>query len=225
MKPTTTKAVSYYLNQRVRRLTRRAIRHGVSISDSKRVVKKEIQRVKYLKRHTPRGVGVNAWGFECLAQKISNDAFSRLQEVCLRLVNKSKQAQPVQQQQACHMAVPRRRTRQRGESHRASVASGDSPADPEPERAPLQPQQLFSFTSAAKLLDCSPQTLRNKSCLGLIDAPIQTAVGPRFTQDQLRQITTLTPTKPIPADVVPPVRRRKAGRPRLASAAGKGGAA
>ena len=118
-----------------------------------------------------------------------------------------------------HSTIPRR-ARQRGSSSRSSASSGDS-NEPDPER-PLQ--QLFSFTSAAKLLDCSPQTLRNKVCLGLVPAPIQTEVGPRFTQDQLRQITTLTPTKPIPADVVPPVRRRKVGRPRLASASGKGGA-
>ena len=212
---------SHYLNQKFRKLTRRAMRYGISISDSKRVVKREIQRVRYMRRHAPRGIKIDARGFEFIVQKILNDDFRKLQESCLRLINQSKQAQPIQQQQACHMAVPRR-TRQRGESHRASVASGDSPADPEPERAPIQ-LQLFSFTTAAQLLDCSPQTLRNKVCRGLIPAPLQTAVGPRFTQDQLRQITT-PPTKPIPIPIpIPPVPRRKVGRPRLASA-GKGGA-
>lgn len=117
-----------------------------------------------------------------------------------------------------HRSAPRR-TRQGGSASRSSAASGDGNPDPEPEpeRSLLQ---LFSFVSAAAILDCSPQTLRNKVCRGLIPAPIRTAVGPRFTQDQLSQITTPTKPIPIPADV-----RRKVGRPRLASAAGKGGAA
>jgi len=122
-----------------------------------------------------------------------------------------------------HTQPAPRRTRQ---ATRPSAKSGDSNTsdDSYPEPDPDRPLQLFSFTTAAQLFDCSPQTLRNKVCRGLIPAPLQTAVGPRFTQDQLRQITTLTPTKPIPADVVPPVRRRKVGRPRIIAAGGKGGA-
>lgn len=126
---------------------------------------------------------------------------------------------------------PRRQAASAPRGHRqavrSSAKSGDSNSgsedpDPEPERPLPRPlAQLFSFRSAAVILDCSPQTLRNKVCLGLVPAPIQTAVGPRFTKDQLRQITT-TPTKPIPADEVPPV-RRKAGRPRIAWAGKKGG--
>ncbi|SMH64161.1 protein of unknown function [Acidithiobacillus ferrivorans] len=126
---------------------------------------------------------------------------------------------------------PRRQAASAPRGHRqavrSSAKSGDSNSgsedpdpEPEPER-PLPQPQLFSFGSAAAILDCSPQTLRNKVCLGLIPAPIQTAVGPKFTQDQLRQITTPS-TKPILADV-PPV-RRKAGRPRIAAAGKKGGA-
>lgn len=214
---------SHLLNQKFRKLTRRAMTHGVPISDSKRVVKREIQRVRYMRRHVPRGIKIHIYTHEYLVRgKISRDEFRKLQESWLCLVRESKQAQPVQQPLACHMAVPRR-TRQRGASSRSSASSGDGNADssdPEPER----PLQLFSFTTAAQIFDCSPQTLRNKVCLGLIPAPIQTAVGPRFTQDQLRQITTPPPKPiPIPADVVPPV-RRNVGRPRLASAAGKGGA-
>ena len=214
---------SHLLNQKFRKLTRRAMRYGISISDSKRVVKREIQRVRYMRRHVPRGIKIHIYTHEYLVRgKISRDEFRQLQESWLCLVRESKQAQPVQQPLACHMAAPRR-ARQRGASSRSSASSGDGnsdSSDPEPERPPLL--QLFSFSSAAAILDCSPQTLRNKVCLGLIPAPIQTVVGPRFTQDQLRQITS---PKPKPADVAPPVAvRRKVGRPRLASAVGKGGA-
>ena len=79
-------------------------------------------------------------------------------------------------------------------------------------------QSFFSFQSAARILDCSPKTLRNKVSAGKIPAPIQTAVGPRFTADSLQAIIH----PPIPV-VVPPARPR--GRPRISASNGKGGAA
>ena len=79
-------------------------------------------------------------------------------------------------------------------------------------------QSFFSFQSAARILDCSPKTLRNKVSAGKIPAPIQTAVGPRFTADSLQAIIH----PPIPV-VVPPARPR--GRPRIPPSNGKGGAA
>ena len=73
-------------------------------------------------------------------------------------------------------------------------------------------QSFFSFQSAARILDCSPKTLRNKVSAGQIPAPIKTAVGPRFTADSLQEI--IHPPIPVPV-VAPPARPR--GRPRIAS--------
>ena len=99
---------------------------------------------------------------------------------------------------------------------------GDGKGDGEPpHQVPActsDQQSFFSFQSAARILDCSPKTLRNKVSAGKIPAPIQTAVGPRFTADSLQAIIH----PPIPV-VAPPARPR--GRPRISASNGKGGAA
>ena len=105
-----------------------------------------------------------------------------------------------------------------------SNSDGGGKGDGEPQHphqipacAPDQ-QSFFSFQSAARILDCSPKTLRNKVSAGKIPAPIQTAVGPRFTADSLHAII-----HPPISVVAPPARPR--GRPRISASHGKGGAA
>mgnify|MGYP001626181129 FL=1 len=117
--------------------------------------------------------------------------------------------------------------RRRG-GHAVKKTSSDDPGgdggeeeSPQQDRSlPALPEQqsFFSFQSAARILDCSPKTLRNKVSAGKIPAPIQTAVGPRFTADSLQAI--IHPPKPV---VVPPARPR--GRPRISASNGEGGAA
>jgi hypothetical protein len=71
-------------------------------------------------------------------------------------------------------------------------------------------QSFFSFQSAARILDCSAKTLRNKVSAGLIPAPIQTAIGPRFTAGQIQLLIT----PPAAPSLDAPSRPR--GRPRIA---------
>ncbi|WP_291524797.1 hypothetical protein [Acidithiobacillus sp.] len=96
------------------------------------------------------------------------------------------------------------------------ASSDDGPGEPgEPPyqlltcAADQHQQSFFSFQSAARILDCSPKTLRNKVSAGKIPAPVQTSVGPRFTAEILQAIIS----PPIPV-VAPPARPR--GRPRIA---------
>lgn len=99
--------------------------------------------------------------------------------------------------------------KRRGGGNPAKKASSDD-GPGEPGEPPLPTQgQLFSFNSVARLLDCSPKTLRNKVTTGKIPAPVQTSVGPRFTAEILQAIIS----PPIPV-VAPPARPR--GRPRIA---------
>lgn len=98
--------------------------------------------------------------------------------------------------------------RRQGGSPAKKTASDDGPG--EHGEPPLPTQiQLFSFNSAARLLDCSAKTIRNKVSSGKIPAPVQTAVGPRFTADIIQAI--IHPT----TDAVEPTARPK-GRPRIA---------
>jgi hypothetical protein len=118
------------------------------------------------------------------------------------------------------VATARRAGRQHGGSApRAATrtASGNSDNDGDGGGDPpgAQLQQLYSYKSAAQLLDCAVETLRNKVCLGLIPHPLQTAVGPRFSSAQIRQMLAVSTLPPAP---------RPRGRPRLATVLGKGGA-
>lgn len=116
-------------------------------------------------------------------------------------------------------ATPVRARRGRGAAVRSSAASGDSPSDSDDssDGEPPRPRiisRLYSYQSAAVLLDCSVQTLYNQVNTGRIPAPIKTAVGPRFSQEQLEQIIAgvrLEVAAPAPL-------KNKAGRPRIALA-------
>jgi hypothetical protein len=117
-------------------------------------------------------------------------------------------------------ATARRASRQHGGSApraatRTASGAEDGDGDGGGDPPAAQPQQLYSYASAAQILDCAVETLRNKACLGLIPRPLQTAVGPRFSDAQIRQM--------ILAGTLPPAPRPR-GRPRLAPVAGKGGA-
>ena len=112
-----------------------------------------------------------------------------------------------------------RARRGRGAAVRSSAASGDSPSDSDDssDGEPPRPRiisRLYSYQSAAVLLDCSVQTLYNQVNTGRIPAPIKTAVGHRFSQEQLEQIIAgvrLEVAAPAPL-------KNKAGRPRIALA-------
>lgn len=116
-------------------------------------------------------------------------------------------------------SAPVRARRGRGAAVRSSAASGDSPSDSDDssDGEPPRPRiisRLYSYQSAAVLLDCSVQTLYNQVNTGRIPAPIKTAVGPRFSQEQLEQIIAgvrLEVAAPAPL-------KNKAGRPRIALA-------
>jgi hypothetical protein len=133
------------------------------------------------------------------------------------------------------VAPPAPARARRGVAVRSSAASGDSPSsdddssDGEPPRPRICISQLYSYQSAAVILDCSVQTLYNQVNIGRIPAPLKTAVGPRFSQEQLAQIVAGVRPEPAVAPVPAPA-KKKVGRPRLyvattASSAGKVGAA
>lgn len=115
-----------------------------------------------------------------------------------------------------------RRRKKQHQSHGAAgkrpQADGDGPSsDPEPERPPSHQHQFYRYASAAQFLDCSVQTLRNKVSLGLIPPPISTRIGPRFTSDQILQISQQIIPNP------PPRAPRGRGRPRIAQRSAGGG--
>lgn len=121
-----------------------------------------------------------------------------------------------------------RQSGRRGAAKRPAAKAGKSDSDgdgepPRPHSCSSLEQFLhwaaslvFSYDSAAQLLDCSPKTLRNKVTLGLLPAPLQTLVGPRFTGDQLAQIL-------FPLEALPTAPRRGRGRPRIVANGGTGG--
>lgn len=122
--------------------------------------------------------------------------------------------------------MPRRTTggRQHGGASTASrqAASGKSSSDDDGgDGEPPREQQLYSYSRFAQLLDCSVKTLRNKVSSGLFQKPIKTAFGPRFTPSHLALV--LAPQQPPAPQSM--AQKRGPGRPRLAHAAGKEGAA
>lgn len=83
---------------------------------------------------------------------------------------------------------------------------------------PPRPQQLCSYKTLARILDCSEKTLRNKVSAGKLPCPIQTIVGPRFPIEIVQSL--LSPVKKH--EQKQQIRPR--GRPRIALAV-RGGAA
>ncbi|MGE4531626.1 MAG: hypothetical protein AB7C98_09930 [Acidithiobacillus sp.] len=82
---------------------------------------------------------------------------------------------------------------------------------------PPRPLPFYSYKTLAKLLDCSEKTLRNQASAGKLPRPIQTIVGPRFTQEHLQNL--IYPTKK--SEQNPSIKKR--GRPRIIQT--QGGAA
>ena len=89
--------------------------------------------------------------------------------------------------------------------------------------APLSPH--YSYKSVAQLLDCAVRTLYNKVNEGEFPQPVQTPVGVRFTDEQVRSVLggAWQAQKPKADIHQPPARPR--GRPRIALLQGKKGAA
>lgn len=96
------------------------------------------------------------------------------------------------------------------------IKSGDGKTEPEPE--PERPHLSSPFyiiykdlplalptENFAEQLGCATKTIRNQVSAGLLPRPIRTAVGPRFTHEQLAQ--ALTPQRKPP---------KTRGRPRIA---------
>jgi hypothetical protein len=106
----------------------------------------------------------------------------------------------------------RRATQKKASSDDGEGGDGDG----EPPRR--QPQQLYSYDSFARLLDCAEKTIRNAVSAGRFPRPLQTIFGPRFTAEHLD--FALNFQKSAPASTP-----RPRGRPRIAQSLGKGGAA
>jgi len=107
--------------------------------------------------------------------------------------------------------------RQSGASKSRRQASGSKNSGDDSDGGDGEPpHQLFTYSSLALLLDCSPKTLRNKVAAGLIPAPLPTVVGPRFTSAQIRAL--IDPPLPTPQKAAP----KRCGRPRIAAMSGKG---
>lgn len=117
--------------------------------------------------------------------------------------------------------------KQRGAASRSSAKSGDgnSDSDPEPERH--LPNYLYDQATLAGLLAISKKTLQNLYSKTPWELPaailIPGARGPRWTHQAVQtwlsdrpQHTQKTPPQPA---------KKKVGRPRIALAQGKGGAA
>lgn len=89
-----------------------------------------------------------------------------------------------------------------------------------PPQNTVKPQQLHSRQTVALLLDSTAKTLANKESAGILPRPIQTPMGPRYTQAHLDY---LRGAGPWPADAPPPTKKatnnapkRSRGRPRIA---------
>jgi hypothetical protein len=91
---------------------------------------------------------------------------------------------------------------------------GDGDGEP-----PRKQPQLYSYTTLAKILDCSAKAIRNKVSSGKFPRPIPTQFGPRFTDQHLDFALNF---RRLPDASAAP---RPRGRPRIAQSFGKGGAA
>ncbi len=98
-------------------------------------------------------------------------------------------------------------------SKSGSKSTDDDGADGDGE----PPRRLYTYSAFSDLFGIAPQTLRNRVSAGQFPAPVQTAFGPRFTQQHLDY--ALNPPRQTD-DSLP----RERGRPRIARRHGKGGA-
>ncbi len=106
----------------------------------------------------------------------------------------------------------RRATQKKASSDDGEGGDGDG----EP---PRKQPQLYSYTTLAKILDCSAKAIRNKVSSGKFPRPIPTQFGPRFTDQHLDFALNF---RRLPDASAAP---RPRGRPRIAQSFGKGGAA
>ena len=120
-----------------------------------------------------------------------------------------------------HRSAPRHSHKREG--IRSSAASGDGNSD---DGEPPRPQQLLDQHALANILGISKKPLQNlfSSKPHLLPSAIAVpgARGPRWTSGSVQAWLDSRPaytTKPAPAPL-----QRKVGRPRIALAAGKGGA-
>lgn len=123
-----------------------------------------------------------------------------------------------------HCCASRRRTQnRRGAEGKKQAAAGDSPADPEPPR----PCKLADEAAFAADLCISKKTLQNiySRTPHLLPQAIHVpgARGPRWTQASIQEWLNSRPTH-TSSKTLPVAPKRKAGRPRIALVAGKGGA-
>lgn len=119
----------------------------------------------------------------------------------------------------------RRTPKRRGAEGKRQATSGNSPDEPEPER-PLLTAQLLNQATLAVAFCVSKKTIQNlySKSPWLLPVAIQIpgARGPRWAPAAVAEWLTNRPQHtPKPTPVAP---KRKAGRPRIALVAGKGGA-
>lgn len=144
---------------------------------------------------------------------------------------KDANPKPIKKKTVFHIhSKPARRTRQRGESSRSNAKSGDSnDPDPEPELRSQQPLlQLFDQAALADLLCISKKSLQNTYSKAPHTLPsaisIPGAHGPRWTTQSVQSWLNSRPAHANTEHAPAATTKRKVGRPRIASAAGKGGA-
>lgn len=99
-------------------------------------------------------------------------------------------------------------------TQRTKSDNGDEDAE-EDSDDDIKKTRRYTYQSAAKILDCSPQTLYNKVSCGLIPSPIKTPVGPRFSIEIIDRIASGS-YKNTKSSV-----NRRRGRPRLAPTKGE----
>jgi predicted DNA-binding transcriptional regulator AlpA len=81
--------------------------------------------------------------------------------------------------------------------------------------------QLYSYKSVAQLLDCAVRTLYNKVDQGEFPRPVQTPVGVRFTDEQVRAVLSGAWKPQKPKEDIRQPQTRPRGRPRIALLQGK----
>jgi len=161
------------------------------------------------------------WFCAMLAAKAAKNAYVRVRSFHHRAFDPViiSQAGAVGRDLSC--ARPRAAGRQSGASVARRQASGSKSGDDSDGDDGEPPHRFYTFASAAKILDCSPKTLRNKVSAGLIPPPLQTIVGPRFSAQQIADLLFPPPIESIPPTLAP----KRRGRPRIAAQRGMGGAA